>query len=249
MIDIHTHVLPGVDDGSPDLDASLELLHIAAECGVTTLVTTPHCNIPGAPENYASPELDGLWRMLAREAERERIPVRLCRGAEIFATEELPELLSDGLVWTLNGTRYFLTEFDFGEEPDFCFYVLDRCRERGFRPVIAHPERYLCVQDDPSIAFEWCTQGYALQLNKGSLLGKFGRPVQITAELLADHGLAACVASDAHSPYQRTTYMGRIREYLTEQFGEAYARLLLQENPSRILAGQELLGLEPIPFR
>ena len=149
----------------------------------------------------------------------------------------------------LNGTKYFLVEFDFGEDPDFCRYILGRCRDRGFWPIIAHPERYVFVQEDPEIAYEWCRMGYGLQLNKGSLLGKFGREAQITAELLADHGLAACVASDAHSPYQRTTHMGQIREFLTEQFGEAYARLLLEENPLRILVGRDLLGPEPIPFR
>ena len=248
MIDIHTHVLPGVDDGAADLDEALALLAMAADSGVDTVVTTPHCNIPEEYENYVCPELDDLWQAFAREARRVGIPVRLCRGMEIFATEDLPELLEQRRVWTLNGTANFLTEFAFGEELDFCFDVLQRCRRRGFRPVIAHPERYLFVQDDPAIAYEWCTMGYALQLNKGSLLGRFGRPAQLTAELLMDHGLVACVASDAHSPEQRTTHMEEIRRYLADRWGEDYARLLLEENPSRILAGRELLGYEPIPF-
>ena len=247
MIDIHTHVIPGVDDGAEDLDEALTLLAMAADSGVDTVVTTPHCNIPDEYKNYVCPELDALWRALGREMQRAGIPVRLCRGMEIFATEDMPDLLEQGKVWTLNGTAYFLTEFAFGEEPDFCFDVLRRCREKDFRPVIAHPERYLFVQDEPAIAYEWCTMGYGLQLNKGSLLGKFGRPAQLTAELLMDHGLAACVASDAHSAVQRTTHMGEIRRYLAERWGEDYARLLLEENPSRILKGRELLGYEPIP--
>ena len=248
MIDIHTHVLPGVDDGAADLDEALALLAMAVDSGVDTVVTTPHCNIPEEYENYVCPELDALWRAFNREVQRAGIPVRLCRGMEIFATEDLPELLEDRQVWTLNGTKFFLTEFAFGEEPAFCFDVLQRCRELGFRPVIAHPERYLFVQDEPAIAYEWCTRGYALQLNKGSLLGRFGRPAQLTAELLMDHGLAACVASDAHSSVQRTTHMEEIRRYLADRWGGDYARLLLEENPSRILAGRELLGYEPIPF-
>lgn len=249
MIDIHTHVLPGIDDGSSSKEESMEMLSMAEESGVKVLVTTPHCNIPDVFNNYVSEDLERLWRHVEAEAKRIGIGLKLCRGMEIFATEELPRLLESGRVWTLNGTQYFLVEFDFGEDPDFCRYILEKSRNRGFRPVVAHPERYACVQDDPAVAFEWCIRGYALQLNKGSLLGKFGREAQITAELLADHGLAACVASDAHSPYQRTTHMGQIRRFLTEQFGEAYARLLLEENPLRILTGQDLLGLEPIPFR
>ncbi len=248
MIDIHTHVLPGVDDGADSMDAALEMLFLAENSGVDILVTTPHCNIPEEYDNYVSPDLERLWGHLTREAERAGLRLKLCRGMEIFATEELPDLLTDGRAWTLNGTRYFLTEFDFGEDPAFCRYILDRCRNRGFRPIIAHPERYYFLQEDPEIAYEWCRQGYGLQLNKGSLLGRFGRQVQETAVALMDHGLTACVASDAHSPYLRSTHMGEIRDYLTEEYGEDYARLLLAENPARILSGKELLGYEPIPF-
>ena len=140
-------------------------------------------------------------------------------------------------------------EFGFREDPDFCRWVLHRCVEQGFRPVIAHPERYFFVQEDPSIAYDWCTAGYALQLNKGSVLGRFGPEAGGMAELLLQHGLAACVASDAHSPFQRSTHMAELREFLLEEYGDSYTRLLLEENPARILSGQELLGYEPIPFR
>lgn len=249
MIDLHTHVLPGVDDGSRGMDESLALLAMAADSGVDTLVATPHCNIPDAFENYAGPEMDLLFRELEEERARAGIPLRLLRGMEVFATPDLPQLLCDGRVWTLNGTKYFLMEFSFEEDPDFCRHVLRRSRERGFWPIIAHPERYDFIQDDPQLAFEWCIEGYGLQINKGSLLGRFGPDVKWTADLLMQHGLAACVASDAHSPYQRSTHMTQLREYLLEEYGEAYMRLLLEENPARILSGRELLGYEPIPFR
>jgi len=248
MIDIHTHVIPGIDDGADSMDMALEMLAIAEETGVRVLVTTPHCNIPGEYDNYVSAELDGMWSRLADTAKNAGIGVKLCRGMEIFATEELPELLTQRRVWTLNRTAYFLTEFDFGEDPDFCRSVLRKCAGLGFRPVIAHPERYYFVQEDPAIAYEWCRAGYGLQLNKGSLLGSFGRGSEITARLLMEHGLTACVASDAHSASVRNTDMGGIREYLTEEYGRDYARLVLEENPLRILTGKELLGYEPIPF-
>lgn len=248
MIDIHSHVLPGIDDGADSMETALEMLAMAADSGVDTLVTTPHCNIPGEFDNYVSEELKELWQRLESETRRARIPVRLCQGMEIFATRELPELLSGGRAWTLNHTNYFLTEFSFGEDPGFCWDILQECRSRGFHPIIAHPERYYFVQDDPQIAYEWCRAGYGLQINKGSLLGRFGRQARITADLLTEHGLVACVASDAHSAFQRTTDMGEVREYLTEAYGERYAHLFLEENPQRILSGRELLGFEPAPF-
>ena len=248
MTDIHAHIIPGIDDGSETMEDSLELISMAAESGVRTIVATPHCNIPGEFENYASSELEERFGALVREAERARIPIRIVRGAEVFATEDMPRLLTDGRVWTLNGTKYFLTEFAFTEDPDYCSFVLKKCADAGFKPIVAHPERYFFMQEIPEIAFDWCMSGYGLQINKGSLLGRFGPGPRRTAEMLVDHGLAACVASDAHSPTERTTHMAEIREYLTDYFGEDYMRLLLEENPSRILSGKELLGYEPIPF-
>ena len=249
MIDLHTHVLPGVDDGSTDMAMSLEMLFIAAESGVETLVTTPHCNIPGEFDNYADERLSALWDRLEREKDRVGIEIQLCRGMEVFATPDLPELLEERSVWTLNDTDYFLMEFAFDENPDFCWEVLENCADLGYRPIIAHPERYFFVQDDPQLAFEWCTSGYGLQLNKGSLLGSFGPDSQRTVERLMRHGLVACVASDAHRPDRRSTYMAEIRGFLEEEYGEEYMRLLLEENPARILNGEELLGYEPIPFK
>ena len=249
MIDLHTHVLPGVDDGSRSMKESLELLTMAADSGVEILVATPHCNIPDVFDNYVSPELEDLFRKLDEARKNAGIPIRLLRGMEIFATPELPQLLRDRRVWTLNGTKYFLMEFAFDEDPDYCSRILRRCRDQGFRPIVAHPERYYFLQEDLQLAFEWCVEGYGLQLNKGSLLGRFGSAPQRTAELLLQHGLAACVASDAHNPKRRSTKMLDVRGLLLEEYGEDYMRLLLEENPKRILDGRELLGYEPIPFR
>ena len=160
MIDLHTHVLPGIDDGSQSMDMSLEMLSLATESGVDTLVTTPHCNIPGEYENYVDDELAQLWDILNEEKERLEIPIRLCKGMEIYATPELPELLQEKRLWTLNDTSYFLVEFAFDEDPDFCWFILRACVELGYQPIIAHPERYFFVQGDPELAFEWCTAAY-----------------------------------------------------------------------------------------
>lgn len=249
MIDIHTHVLPGIDDGSESMEMSLEMLSIAAESGVQTLVATPHCNIPDEYDNYADDRLNSLWNDLKSAAAEAQIPIKLCRGMEVFATEDLPELLQEHRIWTLNETDYILIEFSFGEDPAFCIDILHQCRDLGYRPIIAHPERYFFLQDDPALAYKFCIAGFGLQVNKGSLMGRFGIGPKRTADLILDHGLCACVASDAHRPYERSTYMKDLRDYMEEEYGEAYMRLLLEENPARILSGRELLGFEPIPFQ
>lgn len=248
LIDIHTHIIPGVDDGSENIRMSLGMLALSAESGITDVVATPHCNIPGEADNYVSMELYTALLNLRNEAERAGIPVRVLRGMEVFATPELPDLIRERKVWSLNGTHYLLMEFAFDEDPSFCRELLEKLRKMGVRPVIAHPERYFFVQDDPQIAYEWCTAGCALQVNKGSLLGRFGQGPERTARLLVDHGLAACVASDAHSDYQRSTYMAELSRLLERDYGEDFRDLLMELNPGRILRGETLLGYEPIPF-
>ena len=248
MIDIHTHIIPGVDDGSESIRMSLSMLALSAESGVTDVVATPHCNIPDEVDNYVSLDLYTNFLDLKKEADKADIPVRIIRGMEVFATENLPQLIRERKVWSLNGTRYLLMEFAFDEDPSFCRELLEKLRKMGVRPVIAHPERYFFVQDDPQIAYEWCTAGCALQVNKGSLLGRFGQGPERTARLLVDHGLAACVASDAHSDYQRSTYMAELSRLLERDYGEDFRDLLMELNPRRILKGETLLGYEPIPF-
>ena len=248
MIDIHSHILPGVDDGSDSIETSLEMLSMASESGVKAIFATPHANEPGGFRNYSSEKLQSVLSELRQSAAAEGIPIKICRGMEIYASDDLPELLREGIVWTMNGTRYFLTEFNFDEDPDFCFDVLARCRYFGFRPIVAHPERYFFIQDDPQLAYELCMNGSALQINKGSLLGRFGPEAEETAELLIEHHLAACVASDAHGAGIRTTDMFEIADLLNDRWGNRTAKLLLRENPARIIAGERLLGYEPIPF-
>jgi len=245
MIDIHAHILPGVDDGSRSAEMSVTMLREAYESGVTAIAATPHCNIPGEFGNYWDDVFAGRYRELRDEAKREGIPIVILSGAEIYATPDLPDLLDEGRVRTLNATPYFLTEFAFDEDPSFCFRILEQCAARGYRPVIAHPERYYFLQDDPQIAYEWCRAGYKLQINKGSLLGRFGPDEKELGMSLIGHGLAACVASDAHRPDWRSTRMDELREILEENFGREYAGLLTTDNPRRILKGQDTTGYTP----
>ena len=248
MIDIHSHILPGIDDGSDCMETSIEMLALAEESGVEAIIATPHFDPDAGFENYASRGLMKLRSSLEEAAEAEGIGVSIRLGMEIMASENIPELLEEGRVWTLCGTKYFLIEFLFDEDPARCFEILSRCRKKGFRPVIAHPERYRFVRRDPQIAYEWCIRGYGLQLNKGSILGSFGPEIMKCSERLIRHGLAAFAASDAHSAVQRTPHMTRLRAHLETEFGREYAALLLDENPARLISGRELAGFEPYPF-
>lgn len=249
MIDLHAHVLYDVDDGSRNLEESLQMARMAAESGVWAMAVTPHCNIPGFYENYDSSELRGRFRELESAVREEGIPLKLYPGMEVFGRENLNELLKAHRLVPINDGRYLLIEFEFEEEPDWMNFLLETVREAGLRPLVAHPERYGAVQADPELAYRWVLQGCALQVNKGSILGRFGRREQQTAELLLEHELAACVASDAHHSAFRTPHMSETAHYLEETYGRECVQLLMIDNPARILNSEDIVLLEPRGFR
>lgn len=250
MIDLHAHILPGIDDGSQSLEMSLEMARIAVAAGVKRMAATPHCNLPdnGRP-NYAGPELTRRLEALRQALQAADIPLELCAGAEVFATTELPRLLREGRLPTLNGSRYLLVEFSFEEDVDFVGFTLEMLLEEGYRPLVAHPERYGFIIRDPELAFQLNEMGCCLQVNRGSLTGRFGQRVERTAWALVEHQLAACVASDCHRSQFRTPHLADVRELLAEEFGPGCPGLLLEENPRRILAGEPVTGLRPYGFQ
>lgn len=234
MIDIHTHILPGIDDGAADIYDTLEMVKMAADSGVKAMVATPHANIPGIYENYFDKKYVETIHLVKRAVKEEKIPVQILPGMEAFATHDLPKRIEQYKIMSLNQSAYLLLEFSFDEDPDFAFDVLRKVRKLNVRPVIAHAERYEFVQDDPQIVYEWRKRGYLVQANKGSFLGRFGRRAKRTVYDLLDHNLLSVVASDAHSPYERTPHLHEAYEALKLDYPEKYLRVLFEENPRRI---------------
>ena len=224
MIDIHSHILPGVDDGSDNLQESLDMAKMAWESGVHTIVATPHCNMKGYFENYYSSDWIDNFSKLQSFLKENGSKIQLLPGMEIFATDDTADKIQRGDLIPINHSRYCLIEFPFDADPYWMGEVLDSVLFIDKVPVIAHPERYYCIQDEPIILYDWMKLGCLSQLNKGSFFGRFGRHGKKAAEILLRSGLVTCIASDGHSPYQRTTYMGDIREYLLDLYGENVAR-------------------------
>ena len=155
MIDIHTHILPGLDDGAADIYDTIEMAALAYESGTTAIVATPHCNLPGLYSNYFGKEYCDTYTRTKEILKEEQPGITLLAGMEVFTTEDVPRLLTEGKIFPINRTRYVLMEFDFGEDPDFASRILRQVKEIRALPVVAHAERYEFVQDDPSIAYEW----------------------------------------------------------------------------------------------
>lgn len=249
MVDLHTHILPGVDDGSRGFEDSLGMAALALESGVRTMVATPHSNQMGRFENFYSEELTDLYHQLRQVLREEGLPLELLLGMEIFASEDLGEKIRRGDLISLNRSRYYLVEFDFDEDPIQIQRFLAQIFEAGGVPLIAHPERYFCVQDAPWLVYRWLRMGCFAQVNKGSLLGRFGDGPAAAAHFLLDYDLATCVASDAHRPYVRTPFMGEVQELLDERYGAATTWRLLHTNPYRILRNEEIPPHGRLPER
>lgn len=239
MVDIHCHILPGVDDGAESLEEALEMASIAAACGVTDIATTSHFR--GDGEEQGTLELFARrCRLLEDTLKKERIPLRLHLGAEVLCLYETIDLARAGELPTISDTDYVLCEFFFDASYEYMDEILDAIAAEGYRPVIAHPERYGTIQRAPRRIQPWFRRGYVIQVNKGSILGAFGGRVQDTARWLLDTGFVHMIASDAHSSRHRTTDMSRLRRWLLAHYPEDYAHLLLKENPARLLRGEDM---------
>lgn len=244
MIDLHCHIIPMIDDGARNAEVACQMAMHAYRSGTDTIVATPHCNLRGARRNYRGrsyTEVFSLFRALLRQRQ---IPITLLPGAELFAhPSNLRRLLDERRIVTLNHSRYLLTEFNFHARGEDISDALALIARRGLIPVVAHPERYAAVQNDPSFVARWFRKGYVIQLNKGSLLGRLGYSAQVAAdELLAD-GLVHVIASDAHDPRYRPTGFHTLLPFLRERCPEEYIKLLLEVNPRCIISDQQL----PVP--
>lgn len=238
MIDIHCHILPGVDDGAENLREALLMARLARNSGTRTIIATPHFGY-GEPGDG----VEAFWQCLNRFREKlrqDQIELEVLPGMELLCTHRLEKQLELGEYIPLAESRYLLTEFYFDEQTHQMEQMLSAVAQRGLCPVIAHPERYDAVQRDPAFVRDWIEQGWGIQINAGSLLGNLGEAARHTAHWLVRHGCVHVVASDAHGMEFRTPQLDRAREYLEDHFGEDCAQALLWENPRRILENLSL---------
>lgn len=239
MIDLHCHILPELDDGSQSLQESLAMARMAVESGVKAMAATPHCSGARSREVYES------WKLLRQALKENKIPLKLFPGMEIFGTEDTLRLLQEGQLFTINGSRYPLVEFSFHSDGQMESRILRGLCKAGLHPIVAHPERYAYVQYDPELLNRWHRMGCLMQINRGSLLGRFGTHAQSLALELVERNFAALVASDAHSPQMRTPWMQDVKKLLIQEFSMDRARSLLLENPGKILKDEPITPAVP----
>jgi protein-tyrosine phosphatase len=234
FVDLHCHYLPGLDDGSGDLDTSLRMVRALAALGFSDLYATPHQR--AGMFMPARADIDGAFRTVSSEIQAEAPGLRLGLAAENFWDDVFHERLRQGTHPSYDGGPAFLFEVNPQMMPVGIENELFQMRVRGQLPVMAHPERYVAVQSEISWA-EKLGRSAALVIDLAALEGAHGRPEMKTSRRLILEGLAHAAASDAHSPEDQNAVAGGMA-WIRKQRGQAVLDQLLDENPRRILAGE-----------
>jgi protein-tyrosine phosphatase len=244
MIDIHCHILPGVDDGARDMEASLAMARRAVEDGIEVIVATPHWPLEADPVSAA--RIVELTAEVQAELDREQIPLRLIPGHECAITPELPEELAKGGALGFGGkTRYALLETPYHHLPFYLRDIVFQVQSRGFAPVIAHPERNPIVQHNPEQLIEYVRSGCLVQVTASSLTGQWGAASKKAGLALFRKGLAHIIASDAHSPNSRPPVMSEARKLVADVVSEEVARRAVEDLPRKIINGQPIYVPDP----
>lgn len=243
MIEIHAHVLPGIDDGPQTLEDALALARLFVADGVTHVIATPHV-FPGRFDNTLQTNRAALseFRKALQQAD---IALSMSVAGEVRFCEHVPMLLENGDLPFLgeleDGWRSLLLELPDGGIPIGAEKLIDWLLVRKIRPVIAHPERNRMIRDRPELAKRLVELGCELQITAGALLGGFGERAQQASLYMLEHNVVAAIASDAHNLTARAPCLSQAKQWLHERFGSQHAQQLTQHGPAR-LSGMPVLS-------
>jgi protein-tyrosine phosphatase len=235
MIDIHCHILPGLDDGAESIEEAYAMAEMAIADGVTHVIGTPHAN-----ETYAfKPEL--IRQRCAALQARFEGRLRLASGCDFHLSfDNLQDIRQEPTRYTLNQQNYLLVEFADYSIPPSMDQALHDLQLAGLHPVITHPERNPLIRAQPERLFRWLGQGCYAQVTAGSLLGRWGTAAQEVAERWLDGGAVHFLASDAHNLTSRPLKLKEAFDLVEKRNGENVARALLVENPLAAFEGRPL---------
>lgn len=243
MIDIHSHILPGFDDGAAGMDEAIEMLRMAAAAGTTGIVASSHSNA-----EYAFNPTRAAHMIAELQQSATDIP-RIHYGCELhFTLENIEAVLRSPQTWSINHRGYVLIEFSDFVNPKTSGEILARLRSAGTPPILVHPERNPLLQKNLPELESWIRQGTLVQVTAQSLLGRFGRQAKAAAEHLLEHGLVHFVASDAHDVKHRPPILTEGWQFVEERFGVETAERLFVTNPQAVLSGA-LIPCEQAPAR
>jgi len=235
VIDIHSHILPAVDDGAKTWEIAVEMCRMAAADGISHMVATPHAN-----ERYRY-DREQMESTLDQLRARVGPAPQLSLGCDFHLSyDSLQEVLARPERYTINASRYLLVElsdFSIPTKIADCFHNLG---DRGVTPVITHPERNAILRQNPQRVLEWAELGCVVQVTANALTGFWGAGVARTAAWLLEREAVHVLASDAHDTQHRVPILSQARDLVAQALGADVARALVEDNPRAILSGQPL---------
>lgn len=233
MIDLHSHLLPWIDDGAESLEMALEMARIASADGIGTVVCTPHI-YPGLYENSASGISIAVTRM-QRELDEAGIALRLEVGADVHLARDLAGAVAQGRVPTLAGSRYLLLEPPHHTAPPGFEEAAFELMTAGIVPVVTHPERLSWIHEHYPLFERLADRGVWMQVTAGALTGRFGRRVKYWGERFVGEGRCHILATDAHHPQRRPPLLAEARDAAAKLVGAAEAENMVRARPQAVL--------------
>ena len=243
MIDVHSHILPNVDDGAKDITETFKMIYEACRAGFSDIFATSHY-IEGEFE-FNKTDREFIIEALMQKIAEEGLDIKIHVGAEGYISNDFPKLIQAGVVPTLGNSRYVLFELPLRAKVMYTAEVINKLLNMKLIPIIAHPERYEVVQDDPNIAIEWVEEGALLQCNYASIIGRYGSLSKETLFKLLDANAVHFLGSDTHRSGSIYTRMSDIKREFRKRIGKDKFYELSELNPRCILNNETIDIDEP----
>lgn len=237
MIDFHSHIIPAVDDGSKDIEMTMNMIQNAINEGTEVICATPHF-IYGECET----SLKDYNIKLQQIIERSSLDIKVAAGVEVYINPDLPQIFKEKKIWGLNGGKYILIELPMEQFPIYTEKVFYDLRLLGLVPVLAHPERNMAIHKNLELLIDLVEQGNLAQMNSGSLMGLYGGEIKRQAEKLLKMNLIHMLGSDAHNDGKRNTFLSEAYNKVKELNEPLYNWIL--QNEKNIVNGLDVQCLD-----
>lgn len=247
MIDLHSHILPNLDDGSRSIEETFNLIKEAKEAGFEGVVLTTHYIEQYYETNATERE---VWlKAILENVQAKNIGIDLYLGSEIYISENIIHLLEEGKASTINDTSYVLFEMPLNAEPLNLYDIIYSLQQYKLVPILAHPERYSFVQKEPELIYDLIQKGVLMQANYGSIIGQYGNKAQIIVSKFFENNMIHFLGSDVHR--QGTVYKNipLILDEIQRIIGEEKLEEITTTNPKLVLANKRIDIDTPIPVK
>lgn len=244
MIDLHCHILPGIDDGAADLGVAVAMARAFVADGVTAVACTPHI-LPGVYHN-TGPQIRQAIHDLQQELDAQGVALQLTTGADVHVVPDFVAGLRSGHLLSLADSRYVLVEPPHHVAPPRLHDLFFQLIVAGYVPILTHPERLGWIKSHYAAIQELARSGTWMQITAGSLAGGFGKTARYWAERMLDEGLVHILATDAHDTRRRPPNLSQGREIAAKWIGDGEAEHLVLTRPLGIISNQEPSSL-PMP--